>query len=423
MAAEDTIVAVSSPPGRGDRAIVRLSGPRAIAVASRVAGRRLHRVRGATDAGALSAWVMPRPLSYTREDVVELHLPGAEPLVRDTVERCLKAGARAAEPGEFTRRAFLNGRLDLAQAESVQAVIAAGSEAELGAALALLRGAFSRDVRAIEERMLALCADVEAAIDFEDQDIRLIDPREALARTRDARASLDDLLSRTAARRVAGGPPTAFLWGRPNAGKSSLFNRLTGGGAIVSDAPGTTRDVLAGECAGMRLLDAPGVFDAEGLDAEAVRRARAEAERADLLIVVIDATDPREPEGAAGREVVRVVNKCDLRRDLPTGEAVCTSAMTGEGIEELRRRLAQFAAGAGGEAAQARLAVSVRQRGRLREAAAALRKAEEALAGGLGMEFVALDLRAALEAVGAVTGRHVADDLLERIFETFCVGK
>ncbi|MBI2931977.1 MAG: 50S ribosome-binding GTPase, partial [Planctomycetes bacterium] len=266
---------MATPPGSGDRAVIRLSGPRARTVASKVAGCRLPRARRVVVVRLLgvraAAWVMPAPHSYTREEVVELHLPGAEPLVRGVMERCLAAGARAAEPGEFTRRAFLNGRMDLAQAEAVLNVIASRSADELRAAVGLLRGEFSRHVRAIEEDVLTLCADVEAAIDFEDQDVQIVTPGEAATRAETLRRRLDRLLARTAAVRVAEGRPTAFLYGRPNAGKSSLFNRLTAGDAIVSAVAGTTRDLLAGECEGVRLLDAPGVFQAEGADAEAAR--------------------------------------------------------------------------------------------------------------------------------------------------------
>ncbi len=437
MDTHDTIVALSSAPGPADRAVVRLSGPRAIAIASKVLGRRLPRRRGA----AGGAWVMPAPRSYTREDVVELHVAGAEPVARDAVERCLRAGARAAEPGEFTRRAFLNGRLDLAQAEAVQEVIAARSQDEVRAALGLLRGEFSREVRAIEDALLTLCADVEAAIDFVDQDIEIVAPAEARRLTGELARALDALVARTAARRVAGGRPTAFLMGAPNAGKSSLFNRLAGADAIVSPVPGTTRDLLSGECEGVRLVDAPGLVEGEGVDAQAAARARAEAEHADAWIVVVDATSPAIPEmgrpsaavvGSAeaagkapeGKPAIWVVNKADaVRTELPIPDAIRTSAVTGEGLEELRARLRRFASGEGAEAAGGRFAVSVRQQARLREAGAALGKAADALDGGLGMEFVALDLRAALHGVGAVTGRNVDDDLLQRAFERFCVGK
>ncbi len=424
MSDSETIVALSSPAGGADRAVVRLSGPKALSIAARLVGCRLARRRACVDAPSMSAWVMPAPDSYTREDVVELHIAGAVPVARDTVERCIAAGARAAEPGEFTRRAFLNGRLDLAQAESVQSVIAARSADEVRAALGILRGAWSRELHVIEEELLTLCADVEAAIDFVDQDIEIVSPAEALARSRRIAASLGALLAGTASRRVADGRPTVFLHGAPNAGKSSLFNRLTEGRSIVSSVAGTTRDVLAGECDGVRLLDAPGIQDAMGVDADAVQRARHEAQHADAWIVVVDASAPVLPEASA-RVVLRVANKSDLgvSKELRKGEWLLTSALTGEGVEVLRARLREFALGSGSEASGARFIVSARQRERLGVADSALRQASEGLVAGVGMEFVALDLRAALDAMGAVTGRSVSDDLLGRIFERFCVGK
>lgn len=436
----ETIVALCTPPGPAARAIVRLSGPGALSIAGRLAGRAVARRRGVTEGrlGRLPAslWIMPGPRSYTGEDVVEIHLPGAEPAAHEAVLRCLEAGARAAGPGEFTQRAFLNGRLDLAQAEAVQAVIASRSEHELQAALNLLRGDFSSRVREIESGLLDLGADVEAAIDFTDQDIEILSAASARARAAGARDHLKRLLAETAARRIRSGPPAAFLYGPPNAGKSSLFNRLTGGRAIVSPVPGTTRDLLSGECEGARLLDAPGVFDAEGVDAEAVRRARAEAEHADLRILVLEGTASGAAgallEDSAGRACLGVVAKADLlgeeareelRNKLRGREWILTSALTGEGLDALRDRLSRFARGTGAERAGARFHVSLRQREELEEAVTALERSIEALERGPGMEFIALDLRAALEALGAVTGRQVGDDLLRRLFERFCIGK
>jgi tRNA modification GTPase len=427
----ETIVAVATPPGAGHRAVIRLSGPRAfrIAGAPRRRGDRPARLAGL----AVRLWTFPAPASYTRDDVVEIHLVSSPPLVREAVEHCLARGARPAEPGEFTRRAFLNGRLDLAQAEAVLDLITARDADEVRAAAEQLRGAFSREIRAVESSVLDLCADVEAAIDFVDQDIEIVSPAAAERRTREQGAAAARLLRDTAARRVASSKPTVFLVGPPNAGKSALFNRL-GGRAIVSDVPGTTRDVLAADAGPVRLCDAPGIWDAEGLDAEAVRRAREEARHADLWLFVVDAADPAPAEAlaarAAGRPAILVLNKVDrapkgldLRRQFPMGEAVCTSAATGEGVPDLRARLERWAEAAGREGARARFHVSLRQWSHLRQAEEALGRAAQSLHDGLGMEFAALDLRAALAALGAVTGRQASDDLLDRVFERFCVGK
>lgn len=398
------------------RAVVRLSGPRAVELAGAWPG----------------AVVCRAPRSYTREDVVELHLPGSPPLVRAAVARLVQAGARPARPGEFTLRAFLNGRIDLCQAEAVERLIAAEGEDDRRAALDLLQGAFSRRLRRLEETLLDLAADAEAAIDFTDQDIEILSVPDAVRRADAARADLGDLLARTASRDVADARPVAALVGLPNAGKSALFNALTGADAIVSGVAGTTRDVLSAEVdvgARVRLLDTAGRRPSEGLEAEAVRRAEEAAAGADLLLFVVDVTDaerarPLEPRG---RPVILVFSKCDLAAAEPlrtrfhTREVVCTSARTGQGVAELKEALRRrLAAGAGG--ADARFRVSLRQQALLRGAAEALDRAA-AVAPGLGMEFVALDVRAALEALGGVTGRHVDEEILNRIFSRFCLGK
>ncbi len=378
-------------------------------------------------------WRFAAPHSYTREDVVEIHSSGAVPVVAAVVDHCLRRGARMAQPGEFTRRAFLNGRLDLAQAEAVLDVITSRDTAEVRAASMLLRGEFSADVRRIEVDVLDLCADTEAAIDFVDQDIEIVSPGDVARRAAEARRSLASLIAASSARRAGSSRPTAFLVGPPNAGKSALFNRL-GGTAIVADIAGTTRDVIAADLGTIRLCDAPGLWETRGLDAEAVRRAREEADHADLWLFVVDAADPAPAEAMAerarGRPAILVLNKVDrvpkaldLRRNFPIGEVMCTSASTGEGVEELRRRLEDWGSGAGQEGSRARFHVSLRQMGQLKEAEAALGRAEKAALEGLGMEFVAQDLRTALMAMGAVTGRQANDDLLDRIFQRFCLGK
>jgi tRNA modification GTPase len=412
----DTIVALSTPPGGGLRAIVRLSGPRAVEMGGSLPG----------------AVVLRGPRTFTREDVVEIHLPGSPPLVDRLLRELLERGARPARPGEFTLRAFLNGRLDLAQAEAVEQLISAEDDAERRAALGQLEGDFSRRLAAIEGALLDLCADAEAAIDFVDQDIELLPPAAAVARARAALDSLRALLAESAARAVSDQRPTVALFGLPNAGKSALFNALSGSDAIVSDVPGTTRDVLSADIdvgVRVRLLDAPGDHEAPGLDGEAVRRSREALRRADLLLFVVDASAaeaalPLEP---AGRPAILLLNKADLgrpeeaRRRFRLREAVWTSARTGDGLGELRRLLATMLRGEDAGPG-ARFRISLRQRALLREAEAALDRACGA-APGLGMEFVAADLRSALAALGGISGRASDEDLLDRIFSRFCLGK
>lgn len=414
---DDTIVALSSPPGAGLRAVVRLSGPRAVAA-------------GGSRPGAV---VFRAPRSYTREDVVEIHLPGSPPLVEALLRDLVEAGARPARPGEFTLRAFLNGRLDLAQAEAVERVISAEDEEERRAALGQLEGGFSRRLRGLEESLLDLVADAEAAIDFADQDIEIVTVEEVRRRAGDVLTELRALRAETASARVPDGRPTAVLLGPPNAGKSALFNALTGSDALVTDTAGTTRDVLEAELdAGIRvrLFDTAGIQEAEGVDAEAVRRARGAAGRADVVLFVVDAADweralPLEPRG---RPAILVVNQCDRAPGLEVGrrfhtrEVVCTSARTGEGLPALKRVLGDMLGKGEVGGAGARFRVDFRQRALLREAEAALDRAA-GTAAGLGMEFVALDLRAALDALGGLSGRAIEEDLLDRIFSRFCLGK
>jgi len=371
------------------------------------------------------------PRTYTREDLVEIHLPSSPPLIDRLVRSLLDRGARPARPGEFTLRAFLNGRLDLAQAEAVEQLISAEGEDDRRAALDQLGGSFSRRLGQIEGELLNLCADAEAAIDFVDQDIEILPVADALLRGKAALDALRALISETAAWKTSDQRPTVALHGLPNAGKSALFNALTGSDAIVSDVPGTTRDVLTAEIdVGFpaRLIDAPGEAEAAGLDGDAVRRSRDAVRQADLVLFVVDGTRAEasrsiEPKG---RAAILVLNKMDLGRNesaralFQVREAVWTSGKTGEGLPELRRKIGSFLGQE--DRPGARFRVSLRQGALLREAEAALDRAASG-APGMGMEFVSADLRASLAALGGISGRSTDEDLLDRIFSRFCLGK
>ncbi|HZN61433.1 MAG TPA: GTPase [Planctomycetota bacterium] len=422
---ESTIVALSSPAGGGERAVIRLSGPRSASLLRRIApvprrrGVRHTQGRVAGSSFPCSVWFMPAPRSYTREDVVEIHLPGSPPLARAALDALLDAGARPAEPGEFTRRAFRSGRIDLAQAEAVLAVIRASADSELAAASALLQGAFSRKVAAIEDRLTSLAADVEASIDFVDQDIDLLPAADAVKRAGGIRHDLSALLADSGSTEVASDAPAAFLVGRPNAGKSTLFNALTGGRALTGGVPGTTRDLLEGRVEGLRLFDAPGLGGECGvLDREAARRAEEAMRHADLWIVVIDGADPRLPALDAGRPRITVVTKADLGP--ATVVALPVSGVTGAGLDDLRARLRDWS---GSEGPGSRFTLSRRQLALLRQARRALDRAAEAFKAGRSPEFAALDAREALDAIGGITGKRVDEELLDRIFSRFCLGK
>jgi tRNA modification GTPase len=413
----ETIVAVASAPGEGLRAVVRLSGPRAFEIAGGFPGAVAFRA----------------PNSYTREDLVELHAPASPPLLAGLLEELTGRGARPAEAGEFTLRAFLHGRIDLAQAEAVERLIASEDGEDAKAALESVGGAFSRRLQAMESSLLDLCADAEASIDFADQDIELTPPALVVERAGRLLAGLRGLLDDLSVRSLPEESPVVALVGPPNAGKSTLFNRLTGSSSLVSESPGTTRDALVADLdlgSPARLMDLPGQGSFEGLDGEAARRSSAISSSADAVLYVLDSTAPLPPDppGLRGRPCLRVLNKSD-REDSrgspdrgPAGRVFRVSALTGEGIQALRVALGKLLAGGAEGNSRARFRVSVRQRSLLREAAESLGRAVET-GSTLGMEFLALDLRAALQALGGVSGRDVADGLLARIFSRFCLGK
>lgn len=411
------------------RSVLRLSGPEALSLSglpeSILPGVRSHRISGVPG----EAWIFRAPHSYTAEDVVELHLPGSPPLVDAVLQEVLHRGGRLALPGEFTHRAFLHGRLGLAEAEAVLHLVSAGREAEARAAVRY--GEFSRRTADIESQVLNLCAEVEAAIDFTDQEIEILPSQVAKRRLGETGAALETLLRDSGSRRLPGTRPVAMLFGPPNAGKSSLFNRLCGATAIVSERAGTTRDMLRGEMEDVDLLDTAGWMEgAGGVDAQAVNKTEEVLEQADLVVFVADASDPSPARGVAERAArhpcLAVWNKCDIAA--PEGgplirEWVRVSARTGEGLSVLKDRIRQMLLSTPGGGAEARFQVSLRQRAQLRRAHGALMRAQRALESGTGWECVAADLRETAESLGGVTGRVVTEEILDRIFSQFCLGK
>ncbi len=460
MDLEDTIVALSSPAGPADRAIVRLSGPAALALAARFfcpdaglppdAWSTFSAQPGRVRAPGLEAdlpatlYLMRAPRSYTRQDVAEVHLGGWPAALAAVLDALVAAGARPAEPGEFTYRALASGRLDLAQAEAVMAVIAATGERALRAAGDLLAGHLSREVAALADRAAGLLARVEAGLDFSDQEVPLLAP-EALAR--EVRAMRDDLVGlgrRSRSLGVASGRARLVLAGWPNVGKSSLFNRLLREDrAIVSPRAGTTRDELR---AALHLGDVTAVLsDTAGLDEAAgglagrVRTKALEAlGRADLVLLCLDATAAPYDRTEALLDLVAAplvvaVTKTDLAppdaarawaaaRGLAC-EVVATSAATGAGVGVLREALARAVSGGAVDRAASGPVVTARHRSALEAAAGALARAEGVAAAGAGEELAALELREALDALGRTAGRHAPDDVLGLIFRKFCVGK
>jgi len=445
VTATDTIVAIATAAGAGGIGVVRLSGPRAAAIADAIAGRSLrprhaHYARfrdahgDAIDDGI--ALLFRAPASYTGEDVVELQAHGSPVLLRALVERCCALGARIARPGEFSERAFLNGKLDLAQAEAVADLIAAGDVRAARAARRSLDGVFSRRVDALAETLLGLRVHVEAAIDFADEPLDTLGGARLRAGLAAAAADLDALLAEAERGQSLRDGLHAVIVGPPNAGKSSLLNALAGSDrAIVSDIAGTTRDLLREtvriDGVELTLVDTAGLrAGGDAIEREGMRRAGDELGRADLALVVLDARDPdagRAAVAAAIADVPRRLWACN-KADLLDGPApadsddtVWVSARTGVGLDALHARL-RDCAGGDGDGAEGAFSARARQVDALRRTAQELAAARQHLDHEV-LELAAEALRAGHDALGEITGRLAPDDLLGHIFSRFCIGK
>ena len=444
----DTIAAIATPPGHGGIGIVRISGCLARSLAHAILGEVPERGRAVVrrfraadgdpiDAGVALFYAAPR--SFTGEDVLELQGHGGPVVLDLLLARCLDLGARVARPGEFSERAFLNDKLDLAQAEAVADLIAAGSAEAARAALRSLNGEFSARIESLSNALITLRTEVEAAIDFADEDLDL--PAEAAIAARIAllREEFVALEATAEQGRILHEGFTLVIAGRPNAGKSSLMNALAGHeAAIVTAIPGTTRDVLRERIdidgLPITVLDTAGLRDSpDVVEAEGIRRALGEIGRADHVLYVVDAADPGAVEAVSadlarlpiGVPVSVLLNKVDIAAARPADfTAVPTlrvSARTGTGLPELRAHLKKCAGYRPMEAG----VFSARRRhldalGRARVHVAA---AERALGSRAGSELVAEELRLAHDPLGEITGRFTSEDLLGRIFASFCIGK
>jgi tRNA modification GTPase len=441
----DTIVAPATPPGRGGIGIVRISGPVVRAIAVEMLGcvpaprqatlaRFMGRDGEVLDHGL--ALYFPAPQSFTGEDVLELHGHGGPVVMDRLVARAVELGARPARPGEFSERAFLNGKLDLAQAEAIADLIAAGSTESAQAALRSLSGEFSRAVVELAARVMELRVFVEAAIDFPDEDVEFLGSAEVRERLADIAARFEHIERATSQGRVLRDGLRVVIAGRPNAGKSSLLNALAGqDAAIVTPIPGTTRDALREQIIidglPVQLVDTAGLrATTDPIESEGVRRAEGEIRAADLLLYVVDAAaglDAAERAGLPVAPAVTIVwNKTDLSAALPAPEdpgvpVVAVSAMTGAGMPALREHLKAAAgyqpAGAGAWSARRRH-LDALARARQRFAGAAMRLSERA-----HFELVAEELRLAQQALGEITGEVTSEQVLGEIFAGFCIGK
>jgi len=461
--ASDTIVAISTPPGRGGIGIVRLSGPQATEIGTRLVHLRQPLEHGwarlaevldtsgdapdgeppvRIDEAVVTFFAGPR--SYTSEDVLEIAAHGSPVVLELLLRRALDEGARLAEPGEFTQRAFLSGRLDLTQAEAVRDLIEAQTLTQARQAASQMGGALSRRVRPVKEQLVELIALLEAGIDFAEDDVDVAPAAEISRRIGELKPPLHALEASFARGRIVHDGLTLAIVGRPNAGKSSLFNRLVERErAIVTATPGTTRDLVTERIAlggiPLELVDTAGLR--EGLEeAEQLGIARSREAFADaaIVLVVLDATQPRNDEeeklleAARCRPALVVTNKSDLESGRHTHEpeagfmigdvpALRTSALTGEGIPALRERILALATG--GASSEPGMLTNLRHHQAITETIAALDDAEAANGSGIPHEMILLDLYRGLRSLDSLTGATTSDDILHLIFSRFCIGK
>jgi tRNA modification GTPase len=447
---EDTIAAIATPAGRGSLGVVRISGSQACDVARRILVRdapltarhaTFTRVRGEhsdTDAGlvdeVIATW-FPAPHSYTGEHIVEISTHGSPVILHSVLRSAVAAGARLARPGEFTFRAFLNGRIDLVQAEAVADLIDAVTPLQARVAFDQLEGTLTMRIKALDAQLLDLVARLEASLDFPDEGYHFIEPPAIAGAVTRVIEELDALLKASARGRVIRDGATVVIAGRPNVGKSSLFNALLGHArAIVTETPGTTRDLVSETCDldGLKvtLVDTAGVRETnDPVEIEGVSRGAHAREVADLIIVVLDGSEALTTDDARvlhetsrGSRLV-LANKCDHLPAWSRDDVMWISASTGAGVERVRGAI--VAALAGDEPLRDPTAISnVRHAALLERARTHLARAQAAAcAAGSSEEFLLADLHAARVRLAEVVGAHTNEDVLTHIFERFCIGK
>jgi tRNA modification GTPase len=457
---DDTIAAIATPAGMGGIGIIKMSGPRSAAITERIfqprraafplASHRLYygeivdpHTHQILDEVLVS--FMARPLSYTREDVIEINCHGGYQVLQEILSLVISAGARLAEPGEFTRRAFLNGRIDLAQAEAVIDLIEAQSAAAARQAAQQLTGTLSREINRLRDELLLVLSALDASIEFPEEDIDLPSPAELLAQTGDLISHLAALMRTFDRGRLVREGACTVIAGKPNVGKSTLFNRLLNEErAIVTPYPGTTRDCIEESLVikgiPLRLVDTAGLRDAsDHIEEAGVRIANRRLDQADITVLVIDGSAGLDGQDEAllnrlrEKKVIVACNKADLpgtisleaiRAFLPESPVVTVSALLGTGIEALKEAVAATLLENGTSlSSHAVIITTLRHARALEKAMEALEQAQQGLRDKIPPEFVAADLQFAAQHLGEITGTSSPDEVLDGIFSRFCIGK
>ena len=451
MNLDDTIVAIATPPGRGGIGVVRIAGPEARQIAlpllrlkhdlepGRAILGEVIEPNAAEDSQRIDEVVVTyfaKPHSYTTDDTIEISAHGAPVVLRHVVELALARGARLAEPGEFTMRAFLNGRIDLTQAEAVRDLIDSQTLYQAKVAAQQLEGALSRRLQPMKQDLVKLIATLEAGVDFAEDDVSVLPAGQILQRIAAVRSPLEQLASTFAYGKLVHEGLMLAIVGRPNVGKSSLFNCLVERDrAIVTSTPGTTRDLVSETVAiggiPVKLVDTAGIRRAlDEAESIGIRKSREALADADLVLVVVDASQPHVPEDAelmnivGDRPAIVVDNKADLVTNQAEANArIRTSAITGAGIPELRQEILRHVGGDLGAQAETGFLTSLRHQNLVNDSLAGLAAATTALNNHIPHEMLLLDLYNALRPLDEITGATTTDDILNLIFSTFCIGK